>query len=84
VNVSSAPEPVCGSEHCITCGDDGVPMTVVGVDQLRGLALCAGADGARASVETALVDPVAPGDRLLVHAGTAIAWLSAGDRELAS
>jgi len=27
------------------------------------------------SVETALVDPVALGDRLLVHAGTAIASL---------
>ena len=63
----------CGSEHCITCGDDGVPMTVVRIDPQAGLALCTAADGARASVETAL----------LVHAGTAIAWLSAGDREVA-
>ena len=61
--------------HCITCGDDGVPMTVVRVDHHRGLALCAGEDGARASVETALVEPVAPGDTLLVHAGTALARL---------
>jgi hydrogenase maturation factor len=71
----SASVPACDQNHCITCGDDGTPMTVVGVDSVRGLALCAGGDGARASVETALIDPVAPGDRLLVHAGTAIARL---------
>jgi hydrogenase maturation factor len=61
--------------HCITCGDDGVPMTVLAVDEARGLALCAGDDGARSSVEIALVAPVAAGDRLLVHAGTALAAL---------
>jgi len=83
VNAAPAPAPICGSEHCITCGDDGVPMTVVRIDPQRGLALCAAAGGARANVETALVEPVAPGDRLLVHAGTAIAWLSTGDREVA-
>jgi hypothetical protein len=66
----------CGSEHCITCGDDGVPMTVVALDPARGLALCAGEDG-RSSVETALVEPVLLGDRLLVHAGTALAHLGA-------
>jgi hydrogenase maturation factor len=65
----------CGSEHCITCGDDGVPMRVLRVDELRGLALCALQDGARETVETALVDPVAPGDVLLVHAGTALVRL---------
>jgi hydrogenase maturation factor len=31
-------------------------------------------------VETALVEPVAPGDRLLVHAGTAIAALASEPR----
>jgi hydrogenase maturation factor len=51
-------------------------MTVLRVDRLRGLALCSDADGARHTVETALVDPVSAGDRLLVHAGTAIAGLS--------
>jgi hydrogenase maturation factor len=69
--------PDCGSQHCITCGDDGEPMTVVRVDEARALALCSGDDGTRATVETALVDPVSPGDRLLVHAGTAIATLEA-------
>ena len=86
----SDPSDLCGSEfaarrtrgddevvaqHCITCGDDGVPMTVVAVDVQRGLALCAGESG-RSSVETALVEPVAVGDQLLVHAGTAIAALA--------
>ena len=65
----------CGSQHCITCGDDGVPMTVLQVDDERALALCAGADGDRATVEIALVSPVVTGDGLLVHAGTALARL---------
>jgi hydrogenase maturation factor len=65
----------CGPEHCITCGDDGDPMTVVRVDAKRGLALCAGEDGARATIETGLVEPVNAGEHLLVHAGTAIARL---------
>jgi hydrogenase expression/formation protein HypC len=63
----------CGPGHCITCGDDGDPMTVLALDTQRGLALCVGKDGRRASVETALVDPVEVGDVVLVHAGTAIA-----------
>ena len=65
----------CESQHCITCGDVGEPMTVVAVDTGRELALCAGEHGQRGSVETALVAPVSPGDLLLVHAGTAIARL---------
>ena len=67
----------CDSDHCITCGDDGTPMTVVRVDTERNLALCCDEFGARHSVEIALVEPVAPGARLLVHAGTAIAALPA-------
>jgi hydrogenase assembly chaperone HypC/HupF len=58
--------------HCITCSDEGCPMRVVAIDAERGLALCEDADGARRSVETALVEPVAVGDTLLVHAGTAL------------
>ena len=59
------------AHHCITCGDDGVPMRVLRVDDERGLALCEAGDGTHASVEIALVD-AAPGDTLLVHAGTAL------------
>jgi hydrogenase maturation factor len=63
-------DPVC---HCITCGDEAVAMRVRRLDEQRGLALCEDASGRRESVETALVEPVAVGDELLVHAGTAIA-----------
>jgi hydrogenase maturation factor len=69
-------DPTCGAEHCITCGDDGEPMTVIAVDGSRGLALCAGDEGSHSTVEIALVEPVVTGDRLLVHAGTAIARIS--------
>ncbi len=68
-------QPACDEHHCVTCSDEGVPMTVVAIDDHRGLALCADEAGERATVETALVAPVASGDRLLVHAGTAIAAL---------
>jgi hydrogenase maturation factor len=63
------------TEGCITCGDEAVAMTVVSVDAESGLAVCAAEDEEPGEVETALVDPVAPGDRVLVHAGTAIANL---------
>jgi len=51
-------------------------MVVVRVDAARGLALCQDGDGARVTVQTELVDPVGPGDRLLVHAGTALVALA--------
>jgi len=71
--------PACCSDHCITCGDEGVPMRVLRVDAVRGLALCAAGDdaGARSTVEIALVEPVAPGEQLLVHAGVALVRLEA-------
>jgi hydrogenase assembly chaperone HypC/HupF len=62
----------CGYDHCITCADEGVPMRVVELDSERGVALCESADGERATVETALVDAVTPGDEVLVHAGVAL------------
>jgi HupF/HypC family len=61
------------AEHCITCGDVAVEMTVLRVDEGSELALCAADDGRRETVEVALVAPVHPAQRLLVHAGTAIA-----------
>jgi hydrogenase maturation factor len=64
----------CG-DHCVTCSDEGVPMRVERIDQPRGLALCATEDGSKSTVEIALVEPVAPGDRLLVHAGVALVGL---------
>ena len=63
-------------DHCITCSDEGIPMQVERVDADSGLALCAADDGSTGEVEIALVD-VAPGDRVLVHAGVALAELTA-------
>jgi hydrogenase maturation factor len=56
----------CGEDHCITCSDEAVPMRV---DALRddGTAVCGGVE-----VMTDLVAPVAVGDVVLVHAGTAL------------
>ena len=65
----------CG-DHCITCSDEGIPMKVERIDESRGLALCAAEDGSKSTVEVALVS-VEPGDRVLVHAGVALAELSA-------
>jgi hydrogenase maturation factor len=67
--------PACIAEFdgCITCGDVAVELRVVSVDEARGLAVCADDTGAALEVDILLVAPVAPGDRLLVHAGTAIA-----------
>jgi hydrogenase maturation factor len=65
----------CG-DHCITCSDEGIPMKVERIDESRGLALCAAEDGTKSTVEVALVS-VEPGDRVLVHAGVALAELSA-------
>ena len=74
-----ASEPALTCDHttsCITCGDVALPLTVMRLDEGRGLALCADDDGRSETVETDLVAPVAVGDRLLVHAGTAIARLT--------
>jgi hydrogenase maturation factor len=57
----------CDEHHCVTCSDEAVPMRVIEV-RGDGIALCDGAE-----VMTELVGDVAPGDELLVHAGTAIA-----------
>jgi hypothetical protein len=67
--------PACIVEFdgCITCGDHAVELRVVSADEARGLALCTDDHGGSAEVDVLLVSPVAPCDRLLVHAGTAIA-----------
>jgi hydrogenase assembly chaperone HypC/HupF len=73
-------DPHCDPEQgCVTCGDVAIPMRVLAIDRERELALCAAEDRRRETVEIALVDPVAVGDALLVHAGTAISRLSAGE-----
>ena len=65
----------CLPEHgCITCGDEAIPLRVLALDA-TGLALCEDEHGQRTDIEVALVGPVAPGDGVLAHAGTAIAKL---------
>jgi hydrogenase maturation factor len=74
----SAHHEHCESGHgCITCGDQAFEMEVVEVDARRGLAVCVDDDGRAAEIDTLLVDPASPGERLLVHAGVAIARLDA-------
>ena len=65
----------CHDDHCITCGDEGIPMKVLKIDADRALALCASDAGEKSSVEISLIDPVEPGDSILVHAGVALVRL---------
>lgn len=51
-------------------------MTVLALDARRGLALCADVEGARHTVDTALVEPLVAGRGVLVHAGVAIASIA--------
>ena len=52
-------------------------MRVLGVAGAAGLADCAGEDGETTTVDTSLVEPVGPGERVLVHAGVALVKLAA-------
>jgi len=72
------PACIADFDGCITCGDHAVELSVVSVDEARGLAVCADEHGGTADVDVLLVAPVAPGDRVLVHAGTAISAEAAG------
>lgn len=76
-SASAAADRCADRERCITCGDVALELCVLTVDDRRGLALCEDRGGRRETVQTALVAPVVAGDRLLVHAGTAIARLAA-------
>jgi hydrogenase expression/formation protein HypC len=70
---SSVGSCACTGDHCITCSDEAVPMTVVRVDAAGGLATCRDALGHTRRVETALLNGVEVGSRVLVHADVAIA-----------
>ena len=74
--MTAVPTPsTCAEGHCITCSDEGIEMEVVAT--AGHVAHCLDPDGAAAEVDVALVDAVAPGDTVLVHAGVAIAKLEA-------
>jgi HupF/HypC family len=63
-------DPDCTQEVCVTCSDEGRLGEVV-TAPADGVAAVRTARGVE-DVETTLVDPVATGDLLLVHAGMAI------------
>lgn len=56
--------------HCITCGDEGIPMRVVEIGS--DAALCTDEAGTSHEVAIDLVDGVTLGVTVLVHAGVAI------------
>lgn len=63
-----------GSGHCITCADEAVEVCVLAIDEATSLA-CVAVAGVEAEIDVSLVNDVAPGDKLLVHAGAALAKL---------
>ena len=69
-------------EHCITCGDQGLPLRIVALEG-AGLARCrddAAPSEPDTTVDVQLVGEVAPGDLVLVHAGVALVHLGRGER----
>lgn len=62
----------CSGEHCVTCSDEAVAVSVLRLlpDDMAEVATAAGPE----VVSVALVDPQ-PGEAVLVHAGEAIAVL---------
>jgi hypothetical protein len=63
------PAPECTDEVCITCSDEGRAAEVVSIDGDE--ALVRTPDG-QETIDVSLVDPPAPGDLVLIHAGFAI------------
>jgi hypothetical protein len=63
-------KPECADQVCVTCSDEGRMGEVVS-PSADGMAAVRTARGVE-SVATALIDPVAAGELVLVHAGTAI------------
>ena len=64
------PPAACDADVCITCSDEGRVAEVVGVGDYGSAEVVAG--GSREAVDVSLIDPVSPGDLVLVHAGVAI------------
>ena len=49
------PACIADFDGCITCGDHAVELSVIGVDEARGLAVCADESGASVEVDVLLV-----------------------------
>jgi hydrogenase maturation factor len=65
-----AAEPDCTNEVCITCSDEGQVAEIQTVHSGAAATVLTG--GRPQTVDVSLVDPVAPGDLVLVHAGVAV------------
>jgi hydrogenase maturation factor len=68
------PDPECTDEVCITCSDEGRVAEVRGVQSDGMVEVLVG--GVTEAVDATLVEPVAPGALLLVHAGVALTTLA--------
>jgi hydrogenase maturation factor len=67
------PEPPCADEVCITCSDQGRVAEVRAVH--GGGRVDVVVNGAAETIDATLVEPVAPGDLILIHAGVALTTL---------
>ena len=67
-------EPACGDDVCITCSDEGRLAEVVAV--VHGGRANVLANGNRETIDISLLEPVQPGDLVLVHAGVALTALT--------
>lgn len=69
-------KPAAAEEVCTTCSDEGRlgEVTTVSADDTAEVRTARGVE----TIATTLVEPVAPGDLVLVHAGTAISRVEEG------
>jgi hydrogenase maturation factor len=72
------PDSAPADEVCITCSDEGRVGEISGI-RPDGL-VDAVVNGRREAIDASLVDQVAPGDLVLVHAGVALATLRGSSR----
>ena len=75
------PTPDCTDDVCVTCRDEGRLAEVVEPPPALGEPAVVRTAAGRERIDVTLVHPVAAGDLLLVHAGSAITRLDlAGQR----
>lgn len=63
--------------HCLTCSDEMITVSVIGIDRDAGLALVEVSNQVE-EIDITLVENVSPGDLLLAHGGVAIDRLEEG------
>jgi hydrogenase expression/formation protein HypC len=68
----------CADDHCVTCADEAVEMSVLAL--AGDLARCVDEGGKGHDVAIDLVPGVVPGDVVLVHAGVALSVTENAER----